>query len=295
MAVKLHLRDAEVPPVSYRRQLVRYLVLVLVLVALAAGTTTATRWMPWSPLDSCLFCGGSNAATPTAPRELAAVAATTGPLAGRLGHSVNHAEVDLAPSALPTEMSALTTERTSSQTERSNDWQPWGHATNQRSDGGNNASLLSGLSRLSSSTISGGGSAVRPSVETTHVTVASEHADAPSLAAPAAAAPTPRGSATTTIAAALPPGPGGFSPSTPTSAAALTPNPTGTFHEQDNPPPTPFVPPPPVGALNANDPGGSLPVHGSSTPSPTPEPASVLLLATGVAAVFGELRRRRVM
>lgn len=279
---------------SYRRQLVRYLVLVLVLVALAAGTTTATRWMPWSPLDSCLFCGASNAATPTAPRELARAAATTGTLSGRLGHSVNHAEVDLAPSALPTEVSALTTERTSSQTEHSNDWQPWGHATAQRSDGGNNASLLSGLSHLSSSTISGGGSAVRPSVETRQITVASEHADAPALPAPATAAPTPRGPATTTIAAPLPPGPGGFSPSTPT-AAALTPNPTGTFHEQDNPPPTPFVPPPPAGALNANDPGGNLPVNGSSTPSPTPEPASVLLLATGVAAVFGELRRRRVM
>jgi PEP-CTERM motif-containing protein len=53
------------------------------------------------------------------------------------------------------------------------------------------------------------------------------------------------------------------------------------------------VPPPPNGPLGPNDPGGVMPT--GSAPATTPEPASMVLLATGLVAVFGELRRRGVL
>jgi hypothetical protein len=75
----------------------------------------------------------------------------------------------------------------------------------------------------------------------------------------------------------------------------VVPAPTEQFNSQNTPAPAPFVPPPPAGPLNANDPAGTLVGGAVSSASPTPEPASVLLLATGMLAVIGELRRRQVL
>jgi len=88
----------------------------------------------------------------------------------------------------------------------------------------------------------------------------------------------------------LPPAGGGSTVPT----IATGPNPTAPFNEQNAPAPAPFVPTPPAGPLSANEQANIL-LPSEGTPSATPEPASMMLLATGLVVAFGELRRRRVM
>jgi PEP-CTERM motif-containing protein len=120
---------------------------------------------------------------------------------------------------------------------------------------------------------------------------------------PARPAPAPAvGSPTTTVAAPtsapLPPAAGGFTPTVVATVAVVTPaagpDLIAPFQEQNKPTPAAFLPPAPSGPLSSSDPGGTLAVD-SITPSATPEPASMLLIATGLAAIVGELRRRRAM
>lgn len=289
---------------TYRSQLGRYVVIVLALVALAAGTTTATRWMPWSPLNTCLFCGTASVSPVTAPEERVRVAATTATLGDRLGHSVTQADVALVPSTIgPASPSGRDDDRSASRGDGSGDqWQPWGNTVTTRNGGGDSAAAFHGLSRLMSTSISGGGSSVRPSVP-----VATPHASAledkpfpaadpaPTPAPPAT--PTPGGPTTTVVppaaglpAAGLPPAGGGST----APVIAAGPNPTAPFNEQHAPAPTAFVPTPPAGPLSANE-QTSLLLPSEGTPSATPEPASMMLLATGLVVALGELRRRRVM
>jgi len=48
----------------------------------------------------------------------------------------------------------------------------------------------------------------------------------------------------------------------------------------------------PEGSLDPGGPGGTHGAGGGSTPSANPEPASILLLGTGLLALLTELRRR---
>jgi PEP-CTERM motif-containing protein len=73
--------------------------------------------------------------------------------------------------------------------------------------------------------------------------------------------------------------------------------PTNPFVEHTTPPADPFVPRPPVGLLdpgNPGNPGGTVTTPGRG-PAATPEPASVLLIGTGLAAILSQLRRRGVI
>jgi len=297
-------------------------ILVIVIVGLAAATAAASRWTPWSPLNTCLFCG-------SAPRDVAVSLPTHGPdlapmsTARELAHGVTSAAAS-DDGALPSvHVNARAAEHRDADAsdEGHHDWQPWSDRSSSRGEGGESAAVFGGLARLSGGSIAGGGSTVHAAPATTATIVAtpaSEHPDpAPAAAAPApasgnnpaptpSASPTPAGPATTptnTTAGTpqsffppLPPGNGGFSPnlSATTTAPANTPAPTATFNQQATPPPSPFVPPAPGGPLSGTDPPGTI-VGSAVTPAATPEPASLMLIATGLAAAFGELRRRRVI
>jgi hypothetical protein len=310
MATRLHMPLPRCAHVRYRYTVARLGILALVIVGLAAASAAATRWTPWSPLNSCLFCGTSDATGAAAVARAGRDAAgTSGARATPGKRSTVRSIAD--PSAQPIAAAPLNGVRqdTASVADGSrHEWQPWATGSAFRGPGGAEGSnALGGLSRLMSMSISGGGSSVNTSASTTSSAngsgVAVKLEPAPSAAAarpapepaPSASAP-PSGSNSRTdaavqaptpmpTAAQLPPGSGAFTP--PTGG----PHATASFNEQNTPPPPPFMPTPPGGALDSNDPSGTLATGGS--PSPTPEPGSILLLGTGVVGVLAELRRRR--
>ena len=292
---------------TYRNRLGRYVGLLIVLIGLAAVTTTATRWTGWSPLNSCLYCGASPASGPSDADARVRGGAAKRTLAARLGLSSNRAESDAAPSTVAS--AALSTANGNGSLSRSasgDAWQPWGNAARSRGSASADGTVVGDLSRLMASTTVSGGSAVRSPVATPSPYQAEHkagpepehHLPSPPAQPPAAehGSPGPGGHESPRPTLAVPepltPGPGGWTPPAHNPPHAEPP-PTTPFHEHENPPPAPFVPPAPAGVLGPNEGSGAFPTDGS--PSPNPEPASLLLIATGVAAVYGELRRRRVM
>jgi hypothetical protein len=188
------------------------------------------------------------------------------------------------------------------------DWEPWGTRAAAQTSSNESSLMASAFSRLSYSAISGGGSAVHlppPSPAPTQsdrsapgnqvVTPTNPPSQDPpqNNAPPKPTPPSPNQAPPTLGPAPLPPDPGGSTPQ-PSPGPTAAPNPTDPFHSHDTPPPSAFVPPAPHGPLGPNDPpGGLLPTGG--TPAHSPEPGSMLLLATGLVVAFGELRRRRVL
>lgn len=308
LAIGLQEASAEVSRVSYSHNVGRSGILVLVIVGLAAATAAASRWTPWSPLGTCLFCG-------SAPREVASVLPQA-PLAhdGSSGashdsaHRVPNASSHLDSGPLPSfdaHRAAEYHESGSHGDDSRHDWQPWGFDSSHRVNN-DSTTVLGGLSRLTGGYIAGGASTVRPNSPAAPIISSHpEQNDPPSPTTPSGPAPvggptpTPPPPSTGTPTPPMPPtvalGPtppagGGFTPNVPVPAPA----PTDPFRSQNTPAPTPFAPPAPTGPLGGTDPAGVL-VTNSGTPAPNPEPASLMLLATGVAAVFGELRRRRMI
>src|SRR5438477_10118889 len=161
VAVDLQPLAAEVPHVVDRNRLSRFALLVVVLVAVAAGTAGAMRWTNWSPLNSCLFCGGiSGSDAPARATGPSGVAGTSGVRASD-ARRADGAPFDASDLPLGSASGIARGEDGTRPTDGSRtDWQPWSTSSIRGAGGDSSSVALGGLSRLMSMSISGGASAV---------------------------------------------------------------------------------------------------------------------------------------
>jgi len=295
---------------------------VLVIGILAIAGAAGAMWNRYAPPTACLFCAS--------PEHYETVLNTPPDAIGTAGvrdgrPSSNYAAAN--PSAIPGAFGATGADadhRSATSGDRQRDWQPWGHGSSSRrydAAGISSPSIgmaglwrLNTLSRKVAPPLASAPAIAHAAVPTTP-RAAPAPRPAPAPAAPShppsaspnpAPAPNPVPAPAPTPPSAAPPAPPSAAPpptvtSTPPPAGtppvvtppSAPPPPGDPFDTHTDPPPNPFVPPPPPGPMDPGAPGG--PGGTGTGPAATPEPASMLLIGTGLVALLGELRRRRVI
>jgi len=248
---------------------------VFVVVILGSAAAVAAMWDSFAPPNACLFCSGPEQYTATLGGA-AAPAEAGGGVRSDLRAAGKRAEADMAPLPGMPPAIAYNGDGGSGRSAGSRSgWQPWGNGSDSRgfnaSGSGGPSVGMGGLWRLMTLAhrsheggIGGGSSSTK-----THTPRAARSSPG--------ARPGPRPA----------PAP---SPASPTASA-----PTNPFDGHADGPSNPFVPPAPGGALDPGGAGGTHSGGGGSAPSANPEPASILLIGTGLLALVTELRRRRAI
>jgi PEP-CTERM motif len=280
-----------------------------------AAAATAT-WNQYAPPSVCLYCATPEhyeTAVTISPRTLATTGVETRRGSMETPRSTSKVLPDISSAPPSHDRDGAV------QADAPRGWQPWDdtstpHTVNLSGGG----PLWLGLGELRGMMAvshyaepSGGIATARPPAaqEPRSTTDEPQEAERPAPQPSTQPAPSPSGSSTPN---GPPPnrGPGVAPPPGPTSAPeppggpppaagppAATPSnapPTNPFVGHTTPPADPFVPPAPKGLLDPAGPGGGTGTGGSG-PAATPEPASVLLIGTGLVALLTNLRRRRLI
>jgi len=305
------------------KQTVRRAVLVVAVLGVAAAS--AAMWNQYAPISVCLYCGAPEHYAPPLNKATPRAAAKTGG-ANAARHS---GELSMPPKPkvmpeVPSEPPSHSEGGGSVQADAPRGWQPWnddnGPDRPRQASGG---PLWFTMVEMRQMVMGGrygepGGGIATALPKPSHDQQAQDHpAGSLEVVEPhpgppsGAAGPNPGDSGSNPTppnqGPGTPQGPG-TSPNTgptagsPTAPGAPGPSgetpssepPTNPFVEHTTPPADPFVPPRPVGSLDPAGPGGGV-TPSDDGPAATPEPASVLLIATGLLFLFTDLRRRHAI
>jgi hypothetical protein len=246
---------------------------------LGVAAAAAAMWNRYAPPNACLFCAAPEhyeTALKATPDAVGIAGAADGHSRGQYGAANSSSAI---PGVSDDASGANATGSRHGDSRRL--WTPWANGADAHRYGSSNPRApsvsMGGLWRLMTLAHRAPDPVAEAAAPKTARTSQPAAHSAPRP--PRAGAPAPRAPAAPPIVPPVPP-----------VATVVTPtNPfTGFVTGSD-----PFQPPPPPGSLDPGGPGGNGP--SGSGPSATPEPASLLLIGTGLLVLAGELRRRRVI